>query len=165
MSGIWTAGVAEFSGSTERETIELGMRLADELPRAAVVVLTGPLGSGKTTLARGVCRRLGCEDQMSSPSFAIINVYDGERTVYHCDLYRLQTLAEIIATGFEEVLYSDGVVLVEWAERAISLLPVPRYEASCSYDESGEGRHFVWQLYDGTNKSLLDGTGIREVPA
>jgi tRNA threonylcarbamoyladenosine biosynthesis protein TsaE len=115
--------------SSEEETIALGERLARELPCPAVVLLTGNLGAGKTTLAKGIAKGLGAAepDDVSSPTFTLIHEYGGGR-VYHVDLYRLDTEAEVETLGLAELMERDAVVLVEWGERFPRLWPSGRIE-------------------------------------
>jgi tRNA threonylcarbamoyladenosine biosynthesis protein TsaE len=116
--------------SNEEETIALGETIAAELPRRGVVLLIGELGAGKTTLAKGIVRGLGAAelDQVSSPTFTLVHEYGVERTVYHIDLYRLETQREAEALGFEEILDREAVALIEWGERFPALLPAGRIE-------------------------------------
>jgi tRNA threonylcarbamoyladenosine biosynthesis protein TsaE len=101
------------------ETHAAGFRMGRRLPVPSVVLLSGPLGSGKTTLTRGLAEGLGLRDVslVSSPSFALINVYQGRCPIYHVDLYRLTGRREHDSLGLEEFLGSRGVTIVEWGER------------------------------------------------
>ena len=109
---------------SEEETIELGRRIARELPRRAVVLLVGNLGAGKTTLAKGIVSGLGAAapEEVSSPTFTLIHEYGGGR-VYHVDLYRLDKPEEVATLGLEEIFDRDAIVLVEWGERFPALMP------------------------------------------
>ena len=120
---------ATFKTHSEEETVELGRRIARELPSKAVVLLIGNLGAGKTTLAKGIVSGLGAAapDDVSSPTFALIHEY-GTGRVYHVDLYRLEKPAEAATLGLEEILERDAVVLIEWGERFLSLMPEERFE-------------------------------------
>ncbi|NLF33230.1 MAG: tRNA (adenosine(37)-N6)-threonylcarbamoyltransferase complex ATPase subunit type 1 TsaE [Planctomycetes bacterium] len=107
------------------ETIALGRRFAARLGVGDCVALDGPLGAGKTQFARGVALGLGLDDgrMVRSPTFVLMQEYPARVPIYHLDAYRLgDPQAELIDLGFEEML-ADGVVLLEWAERAPSLLP------------------------------------------
>ena len=110
-----------------------GREFATRLGPGQVVGLYGDLGSGKTCLAQGICAGLGVLDHVTSPTFILINEYrgsvgGGQLPVYHFDLYRLSDPRELEDLGAEEYFYGDGVCLVEWAERAGSLLPARRWD-------------------------------------
>jgi tRNA threonylcarbamoyladenosine biosynthesis protein TsaE len=113
---------------TEEETIALGEKLAAELPPAAVVLLIGQLGAGKTTLAKGIVKGLGAArpEDVSSPTFTLIHEYGAN--VYHIDLYRLDTAAQVATLGLDEIFDRPAVVLIEWGERFPELMPQHRIE-------------------------------------
>ena len=115
--------------SSEAETIALGERIAQTLPRRVVVLLIGNLGAGKTTLAKGIVQGLGAAapDEVSSPTFTLIHEY-GRGRVYHIDLYRLEQPREVATLGLEELFDREAVVLIEWGERFPQLLPAERIE-------------------------------------
>ena len=118
-----------FETKSEQETIELGRKIASELPERAVVLLIGNLGAGKTTLAKGILSGLGAAepDEVTSPTFTLIHEYGGGRA-YHVDLYRLDTQAQVATLGLDEILDRDAVVLIEWGERFPDLFPAGRIE-------------------------------------
>jgi tRNA threonylcarbamoyladenosine biosynthesis protein TsaE len=113
---------------SEEETIALGEKLAAELPAKAAVLLIGNLGAGKTTLAKGIAKGLGAAqpDEVSSPTFTLIHEY-GPR-LYHVDLYRLDRADQVATIGLDEIFERDAVVLVEWGERFLELMPEDRME-------------------------------------
>jgi len=115
---------------SEEETIALGEKLASELPVRAVVLLIGQLGAGKTTLAKGIVKGLGAAlpDDVSSPTFTLIHEYSAG--VYHIDLYRLDTAAQVATLGLDEIFDRRAVVLIEWGERFRGLMPADRIEIS-----------------------------------
>lgn len=117
-----------FETASEEETIALGERLARELPSRAVVLLTGNLGAGKTTLAKGIVKGLGAveAEEVSSPTFTLIHEYSPR--VYHIDLYRLDEPREVASLGLDEIFEREAVVLIEWGERFPQLLPRERIE-------------------------------------
>jgi tRNA threonylcarbamoyladenosine biosynthesis protein TsaE len=119
--------------------IALGARLAREWPPAGVVLLTGNLGAGKTTLAKGIVEGLGVEraENVSSPTFPLIHEYGDPTAVYHVDLYRLDTWQEVATLGLEEIFARGALVLMEWAERFPSLLPDERIEVRIVPDAAG----------------------------
>ena len=117
-----------FQTESEDETIALGEKLASELPARAVVLLIGQLGAGKTTLAKGIVKGLGAAkpEDVSSPTFTLIHEYSP--SVYHIDLYRLDTAAQVATLGLDEIFDRRAVVLVEWGERFPDLMPQERIE-------------------------------------
>ena len=107
----------------EDATRMIGARLAGVLRQGDVVTLSGPLGAGKTALARGLLRALGEEGEVPSPSFALVQPYDALRLpVWHADLYRIEHPEELTELGLDEVL-ATGALLVEWPERAPGAWP------------------------------------------
>ena len=112
-----------FHTSSPEETVELGRKIGKELKAGDVVALIGELGAGKTLFTQGLVQGLGVAGYVKSPSFTIVNKYEGRLPVYHLDLYRLGDVNEIYELGIEEYLYGDGVCIIEWAEKAIPLLP------------------------------------------
>jgi len=113
---------------SEEATIALGETLASELPVQAAVLLIGNLGAGKTTLAKGIVKGLGAAqpDDVSSPTFTLIHEYGPG--VYHIDLYRLDTAAQVATLGLDEIFDRRAVVLIEWGERFPELMPEERIE-------------------------------------
>lgn len=96
------------------------------IQKAKIITLEGDLGAGKTTLVKEVCRQLGIDDLVSSPTFSIINEYEHSAEslkVYHMDLYRIEDEEELLNIGFEDYLYSGHLVFIEWPQIASSLLP------------------------------------------
>ncbi|MDD5595801.1 MAG: tRNA (adenosine(37)-N6)-threonylcarbamoyltransferase complex ATPase subunit type 1 TsaE [Candidatus Omnitrophica bacterium] len=107
------------------DTLRLGKAIAKNLKPADIICLFGNLGSGKTVLTKGIATGLGLREQdIISPSFVLIRQYPlAKIPLYHFDLYRLRGEADILALGYEEYLYSDGIAVIEWAERLKGFLP------------------------------------------
>ena len=99
------------------ETEEIGYRFGSSLRNGDCISLTGSLGAGKTVLAKGIARALGITEPIVSPTFTLVQEYDGSMKLYHLDLYRLSGEDEFESMGGEEFLYPDGITLVEWAEK------------------------------------------------
>ncbi len=114
-----------FVTKSEKETLRLGKLIARNLRAGDIVALIGELGSGKTVLVKGIALGLGISSEMvNSPSFVLIREYPAEKlNLFHFDLYRLKTLEEIEALGWEEYLNKDGVLVIEWADKMAGLLP------------------------------------------
>jgi tRNA threonylcarbamoyladenosine biosynthesis protein TsaE len=112
-------------------------RLSQQLRRGDMLALQGALGAGKTTFARALLRALGIREEVPSPTFTLLQTYDAPQfAVYHYDLYRLKNETELDELGWDDAL-ADGLVLVEWAERAERRLPKNRLE--CRFDLDAEG--------------------------
>lgn len=110
--------------STSAEDTEaLGERLGRVLAPGAVVALTGELGAGKTCFVQGLVRGLGVTTRATSPTFVLVNEYRGRVPVHHVDLYRVESVAEAMDLGLDELFASAGVTLVEWADKLGPALP------------------------------------------
>ena len=109
--------------NSEKETIELGKKIAQNLKIGDILVLTGDLGSGKTKLTEGILSFFGLENEISSPTFTIVNEYQTEKfPIYHFDVYRLEGSDEFLAIGGEEY-FEKGVSIIEWGEMIEDILP------------------------------------------
>jgi tRNA threonylcarbamoyladenosine biosynthesis protein TsaE len=109
------------------ETFRIGRILADGLEAGDVVALTGELGSGKTCLTQGIANGLGVPESyaVTSPTFTLINEYPGRQVdLYHLDVYRLAGCADLAETGYDEYLSGRGVMVIEWAEKVLEVVPV-----------------------------------------
>ena len=105
------------------ETEAIGFETGTSLRKGSVISLRGSLGAGKTVFAKGVARSLGITEAIVSPTFTIVQEYDGTMKMYHLDLYRLSGEDEFESMGGEEFLYPDGISLIEWSEKIDSMLP------------------------------------------
>lgn len=113
-----------YEAHDESETACLGRALADVLPDGTVVALCGPLGAGKTRLVQALAEACGVDRRaVTSPSFVLVQQYRGRRVIYHIDAYRLRDADEFWDLGVEEYFASEGLVLVEWADRVAECLP------------------------------------------
>ena len=106
------------------KTLEIGRKIGERLRKGSVVSLRGSLGAGKTVLAKGIAEALGIREAIVSPTFTIVQEYDGENMrMYHLDLYRLSGDDEFESMGGDEFLSPDGVTLIEWSEKIEDMLP------------------------------------------
>ena len=114
----------EITTSNPAETIALGQKIGTCLQGGEVFAINGPLGAGKTHLIKGIAQGLGAEDmgQVNSPTFVLVNEYEGRLLLYHLDAYRLENDDQLEMLGFDDYLGPDTVVLVEWAERVSGVL-------------------------------------------
>ena len=105
-----------YTTHSEKETEDLGARFAASLPAGAVAALYGDLGCGKTAFVRGMARGMGLDVAVTSPTFTIVNEYEGPRPLFHFDMYRLSSADELFDIGWEDYLARGGVCAVEWSE-------------------------------------------------
>jgi tRNA threonylcarbamoyladenosine biosynthesis protein TsaE len=116
----------KFISKSPEETLNLGYKFGKRLKRGAVVALVGELGTGKTIFTKGIAKALGVKEYeyVNSASFVIVKEYKSRRMpLYHFDLYRLEEPGGLDTVGYEEYFYSNGITVVEWADRAMELLP------------------------------------------
>lgn len=131
----------KLQSKSEADTINIGRRIGEKLERGDVVCLYGELGSGKTTMVKGIASALGISERdVTSASFTIIVEYDTEVPFYHIDLYRIPS-GEAPALGLQEYLGTDGIAVIEWAERAEREMPDEKIEVTINY--SGENSRDV----------------------
>ncbi len=108
----------------ERETYASGFRLGETAKRGQVFALIGDLGVGKTVFTKGLAAGLGITEPVSSPTFTIVQIYEGGRLpFYHFDVYRISDVEEMEEIGYEDYIYGDGVSLIEWADLIADILP------------------------------------------
>jgi len=113
----------QFISHNEEETIAIGKEIGAMCKEGTVISLRGSLGAGKTVIAKGIAQYLKIEDAIVSPTFTIIQEYDGTLPLYHMDLYRISGCDEFEMLGGEEMLYGKGVTLIEWSEKIEEMLP------------------------------------------
>lgn len=116
------------------ETFSMGRVLGYLLSKGDMVALVGDLGSGKTWFAKGLASGMGSDPGVvvTSPSFALVNEYEGRFTFYHMDLYRLGDLTDVVTSGLYEYLFEEAVVIMEWADRWPEILPEHRIKVEIS---------------------------------
>jgi tRNA threonylcarbamoyladenosine biosynthesis protein TsaE len=109
----------EFLTHSSEETVALGRKIATELKAPVLVLLSGDLGAGKTTLTKGIASGLGAakQEDVTSPTFTLVHKYEGDRRVYHVDLYRIGDAHDFETLGLEDVFAEKAIVLIEWPER------------------------------------------------
>jgi tRNA threonylcarbamoyladenosine biosynthesis protein TsaE len=149
--------VKSYKTHSEDETIELGRRIAKELPPRCVVLLIGNLGAGKTALSKGILSGLGVAtpEEVTSPTFTLIHEY-GNGAAYHIDLYRLDTEAEIATLGLDDLFEREAVVLIEWGERFRQLMPENRIEIRIEPAGEEERRFEVLEIAGGASRNRTD---------
>ncbi len=121
----------EFLTNNDTETAQIAGHLAKILTPGDVVLLHGEMGVGKTVFTKGLCAALGVKDMVSSPTFTVVNEYDGEKMpVFHFDLYRIEEADELLEIGFEEYIRRGGVCVIEWPQNAGRYLPKRCFEVT-----------------------------------
>lgn len=105
------------------QTIEAGRYLGNILKKGDIICLEGALGTGKTAFTSGIAKALGIDGYIKSPTFTIVNEYQGKLPLYHFDVYRISDSSEMFEVGFEEYLYGGGVVVIEWADMIMDIIP------------------------------------------
>ena len=120
--------------------------LLEKFPDKRFFAFYGEMGAGKTTFIKSICENLGVIDTVSSPTFAIINVYKTAESedIYHFDLYRLNTIEEFYDIGYEDYFFSDSYCFIEWPEKVEKLLPEDIVRVYIEVDESNDKRVFKW---------------------
>ena len=113
-----------YETNSAEETFELGRKLGEQALAGQVYTLSGDLGAGKTVFTQGFAKGLGIEEAVNSPTFTIVQIYDGGRLpFYHFDVYRIGDIEEMEEIGYEDCFYGQGVSMVEWAELIQELIP------------------------------------------
>ena len=127
----------------ESELREWGKRFGQAAEPPLVVTLSGELGSGKTTLAQAICEGFGANDAVTSPTYALVHEYSAPKSpVYHIDLYRLESVAQLTNIGWDEIVNGGALVIVEWPERAGDRLP-PHVPIALEYEPGDSSRRIL----------------------
>jgi len=127
-----------FISKSEQETIDYAESFANNLNKGSIIVLSGDLGSGKTKFVQGVLKHFNLENEISSPTFTIVNEYTSNSiNIYHFDVYRLEDSDEFYEMGGDEY-FGKGICLIEWGEIIENILPKPYYKIKFSRDNQNE---------------------------
>jgi len=112
-----------FTTHSPEETIALGVKIGKKLKKGDVIAMQGTLAAGKTTITKGIAEALDIKDTITSPTFCLISEYYGRMPLYHMDVYRLEGSEDFINLGTDDMIYGDGVSIIEWSEKIMSELP------------------------------------------
>jgi tRNA threonylcarbamoyladenosine biosynthesis protein TsaE len=136
--------IEEILTHSAEETTRWGREFAARLKAPVVVLLSGDLGSGKTTLTKGLVAGLGAarEDEVTSPTFTLVHVYGKVAKVYHADLYRVESFHDFETLGFEDVFAQPGIVIIEWSERFPLPSPWPKVQVRLEH-AGGDSRRIT----------------------
>lgn len=121
----------------EEKTREIGYKLGQLLTSKSVICLIGDLGAGKTTMTQSLAKSLEVDDYITSPTFTIVNEYEGRMPLYHFDVYRIGSSDEMYDIGFDEYINGDGVCIIEWANLIEDILPEEYLYIEMNYKETG----------------------------
>lgn len=133
----------KFISHSEDETIDLACKIASKLRNGDLIVLSGNLGSGKTRFTQGILKNFGLENDISSPTFTIVNEHQaGNTNIYHFDVYRLQDIDEFYAIGGEEYL-AKGICIIEWGEIIEAILPNDYIKVIFERDSENENNRIL----------------------
>ena len=108
---------------TAEETIELGKKIGNLLTKGDVIAMQGTLAAGKTTITKGIAQALGVKETITSPTFCLISEYEGKMPLYHMDVYRLDGGEDFINLGTDDMIYGEGVSIIEWSDKIMDELP------------------------------------------
>ena len=146
------------------ETIKIGEAIGQTANPGELVLLRGQLGTGKTCLTQGILWGLGGTEYARSPTFVLMSQYEARMTLYHIDLYRIGSIQELEILGLEEVIFGDGVTVVEWAERSGDLFIENGLNIEISYDRTDNR---IMNLYTNNDKyaTTLETIGNSITPA
>ena len=129
----------QFISNSPDETRTFAADMAKRLTAGDVLCLYGDLGAGKTAFVQGLAKGLGIDEPITSPTFTIVNEYEGRLPLYHFDVYRIADSGEMYEVGFDEYVYGEGVSVIEWPQLIADILPDRRYDIEIKKDlERGE---------------------------
>lgn len=154
MNELW------LSSDSPDTTFRIASSIGITLEEGSRIALLGPLGAGKTCFTQGLVAGLDCPDVVRSPSYVLVNEYEGRHPIYHCDWYRLETDGDVESTGFEDMMRDDSVVIVEWADRLIDWLPPPRLEVVIDVGE-GDTRDILLRDVGGAYGEAIEAARAR----
>jgi tRNA threonylcarbamoyladenosine biosynthesis protein TsaE len=130
--------LTELLSSSFKETLDFGLKIGKVLKPGDIVALSGDLGAGKTSISKGIAKALGIEEEITSPTYTIVSEYEGTIPLYHMDMYRIDGIEEFELLGVDELLFGQGVSLIEWSERISEYLPDDCKSLKISILENGQ---------------------------
>lgn len=131
----------QFISNSPDETQAFAADMAKRLTAGDVLCLYGDLGAGKTAFVQGLAKGLGIDEPITSPTFTIVNEYEGRLPLYHFDVYRIADSGEMYEVGFDEYVYGEGVSVIEWPQLIADILPDKRYDIEIKKD-FGKGENY-----------------------
>lgn len=125
-----------------KQTEELGRCIGESLTGGEIIAMTGDLGAGKTTITKSIAKGLDIDEYITSPTFTIVNEYEGRLKLFHFDVYRIGDIEEMYDMGYEEYFYSGGVCIIEWANLIEEILPEDTIRIEISTQDENK-RQFI----------------------
>ena len=157
--------VMTLCSSSPEETVRIGRAMGSVLEAGDIVALVGDLGTGKTCLTSGIARGLGVPEAyfITSPTFTLINEYPGRIPLFHLDMYRLSSSADLDDMGMDEYFYGNGVMVIEWAEKIREILPETAIHIFLQHDDGNKRKIEISVKFDKEAKirKALDEGGYR----
>ena len=123
----------EYTSLSEKETIKIGKEIGENSNQGDVYAIYGDIGAGKTILSKGIAKGLGIKEEITSPTFTLLEIYEEEKILYHFDLYRIERDSELDNLFFEEYWSGDGISVIEWADKAENRLPENKIKIEMKY--------------------------------
>lgn len=147
----------KFITESTEETMEIGERLGRLLTKGNIICLSGDLGAGKTSFTKGIAKGLGVKDYVTSPTYTIINEYQGRLPLYHFDVYRLNDVCEMYELGYEEYFFGDGAVVLEWADKVRDIIPLERLWITILNTKGDNSREIIMEPTGSTYDTIVKG--------
>ncbi|ACL68957.1 tRNA (adenosine(37)-N6)-threonylcarbamoyltransferase complex ATPase subunit type 1 TsaE [Halothermothrix orenii] len=139
------------------ETLKIGKITGELVEPGQIILLAGDLGAGKTVFTRGLAEGLGVDEDVTSPTYNLINEYDGDLPLFHMDLYRLEEEEDIYDIGFEEYLDREGVVVIEWPDIVYDVIPQDFIYVKIEKSNHDTRRKLTFEAEGEKSKRLLEG--------
>ena len=131
----------EFISNSRARTVELGKKLGERLKNGDIVLFSGGLGAGKTAFVSGIAAGMGIDKNVTSPTFSIVNEYDGDPALFHFDMYRIDSSEQLYNIGFDDYLDRGGVCAIEWSENVADYFGADVIKVNIEHE--GEGRRIT----------------------
>ena len=147
----------KFNTESTEETSKIGEQLGKLLNKGNIVCLSGDLGAGKTSFTKGIAKGLEVKDYVTSPTYTIINEYEGRLPLYHFDVYRLNDVSEMYELGYEEYFFGDGVVVLEWADIVRDIIPGERLWITILNTKGDNTREIIMEPTGETYDTIVKG--------
>lgn len=133
-----------YLSNSEKETFMLGLKLSEKIKPGDIFLIEGALGVGKSVLVRGFAKGLGVDESMPSPSFTLVNEYQGKYPIYHFDFYRISDPFELYELGFEDYIYSQGISFIEWPSKGENLMPTEAIKVNIAIIDGKRQIEILW---------------------